>query len=465
MDDLLDEFAAWSVRQELADIPAEVLVSAKQSLIDAIGVGIAGTRLPVSTRTFEWALSQYREGVAGILGRSDRLAPSAAAFANAVACHALDFDDTCYEGIVHASSVVLPAALAGCQVAGGGGTDLLLAYCVGCQVEVEIGRALTNDLYDRGWFNTALLGAFGAAAAAAKGLGLTAKQTRAALALAAMEARGIRAVLGTEAKPYLAGSAAETGVRCALLVRLGLTAPASVFDAAEGFSATHLGRRPKGGRLSVPFRWCFVDPGFALKLYPVCSAAQAAVEELLSIQQELRIASESIVRVHAAGTGLVARSLRHERPSTWQEAQFSMQFALASILRFGRLTPRELTNDALQDPRLVEFMSRISLSMDPLLDSRSDRDRQCPEGVRLSVETHSGERVTRVRLAASGMPQRPFSTFQLWEKFEHCCTCADLSAQASRQLFELLQVLEELRHLESIFEICGQLHRSDIVGS
>ena len=95
----------------------------------------------------------------------------------------------------------------------------------------------TTGHYRKGWWSTGTCGAFGAAAAAAKALGLSAAETTSALALAGAQAGGMRVVLGTDAKPYLAGRAAAIGVESALLAGRGLTAaPPRCSRRRAGFS-------------------------------------------------------------------------------------------------------------------------------------------------------------------------------------------------------------------------------------
>src|SRR5439155_2962933 len=74
-----------------------------------------------------------------------------------------------------------------------------------------------------GWHATAALGVFGAAAAAAKLLGLSAERTANALAIAASMASGIKANFGTDCKPLHVGHAARCGTEAAFLAETGFT--------------------------------------------------------------------------------------------------------------------------------------------------------------------------------------------------------------------------------------------------
>ena len=82
-----------SLRYE--EIPAEVVEAAKLHLLDTLGCGLAAHGLGMGTagRSTDGA-SSAASGEATVIG-SERALPAAnAAFANAMLCHALDFDDT-----------------------------------------------------------------------------------------------------------------------------------------------------------------------------------------------------------------------------------------------------------------------------------------------------------------------------------------------------------------------------------
>ena len=95
------------------DIPTEVVEAAKLHVLDALGCGLAAQRARHRGR------GPHGDGRAGrrASGVGDRPRrrhfPAAnAAFANAMLCHGLDFDDTHSDSVAHVSTVVVPAAAA-----------------------------------------------------------------------------------------------------------------------------------------------------------------------------------------------------------------------------------------------------------------------------------------------------------------------------------------------------------------
>ena len=142
-----------------------------------------------------------------------------AALANGTAAHALDYDDMCFVSLAHPSAPLVAAALAAAEAAGASGRALLDAYVVGFEIEARLGRAMNPRHYQRGWHCTSTLGTIGAAAAAARLLGLDATARGHALAIAASEASGLKENFGTMVKPLHAGLAARNGVLAARLAQ------------------------------------------------------------------------------------------------------------------------------------------------------------------------------------------------------------------------------------------------------
>src|SRR5216684_3093206 len=174
--------AEFVVDLKLADIPSETLELGKKSILDGLGLALSGSKAET------WKLIQEYlkpfgfppSGGAAVLGSAVRLPARFAAFANGVAIHVDDFDDTqlasakdrVYGLLVHPTVCVLPAALATAEVEGKSGKDLLVAYHSGVEVECKIAEAISTRHYEDGFHSTGTCGVFGGTAACAKLKGL-----------------------------------------------------------------------------------------------------------------------------------------------------------------------------------------------------------------------------------------------------------------------------------------------------
>ena len=137
----------------------------------------------------------------------------------------------------HPSAPVLAAALAAGELALADGRAVLHAFLLGFEVETTLAEVINPAHYEHGWHATCTLGTLGAAAAAARLLGLDAVQTRHALAVAASQSSGLKENFGTMTKPFHAGHAARSGVLAALIAREGWTASEQAHRGPAGLSS------------------------------------------------------------------------------------------------------------------------------------------------------------------------------------------------------------------------------------
>ena len=175
-----ERFAGFALELDLDAVPDEVVEAAKLHVLDVIGCGLAAHGLGIAGE------GRDDDDRARRHGKSDRdrarrpacPAPNAA-FANAMLCHGLDFDDTHSDSVAHVSTVVVPAAAALAEARGASGRELLTAIIAGNEIVTRIGMATPGAFHKRGFHPTAICGIFGATAAAARLGGSTPSRRRA----------------------------------------------------------------------------------------------------------------------------------------------------------------------------------------------------------------------------------------------------------------------------------------------
>ena len=148
---------ALSLRYE--DVPADVLEAAKLHLLDTIGCGLAAHALGVASEGRTAMAELGGEAQASVIGLDGGLPAPNAAFANAMLCHGLDFDDTHSDSVAHVSAVVCPAALAAGEAAAATGREALTAIVAGNEIVTRIGMATPGAFHRRGFHPTAVCGA------------------------------------------------------------------------------------------------------------------------------------------------------------------------------------------------------------------------------------------------------------------------------------------------------------------
>jgi 2-methylcitrate dehydratase PrpD len=443
---VLTTLSNWSASVVLADIPEAVQTVAIRCLIDTLGVALAGSGSDVATKARAVVNLTAAEGDCTVLGNEQRLSAPAAAFANAVAGHALDFDDNCYPGFVHGSVVIMPAALAVAQMRELSGSALLTAFVVGAECEYALARMLTRHIYDQGWWTTGVLGSIGACAAACHALGLTAAQTAHALGIALAGTGGMKASFGSDAKVLMAGRASESGVIAALLAEAGSSGPADIVEHPKGLAAMFNSGVLDTGILSgLGHDWSLLTPGVDIKRIPVCLSSHAAVDALRDLFEEHQIRPVAIERIICDAPPIVVQNLTYDLPVTRQQARFSLQFALAATWLEGDVDLDNVSDDMATRDDMVACMQRISLHSSQRW-SDPDLLESAPEGAWVEVVLEDGS--TREKFCAMpvGAASNPLSMNTLRAKFLKCSTLALSLSEAQA----LLSTLEQVQHLANV---------------
>ena len=189
--DLSATLATHVARTSFEDLPPAAVAGAKRSLLDALGVTLAASTLGEGCRPFvDLVLADGGAPVSTVVGFGRKVPPAAAALANGAMAHALDYEDAHDGALVHPNAQTVPAVLALAETRPTSGREVLTAMAVGCDLVCRLGLALRDDPARFGWYPPAILQAFGAAAGAARVLGLDAGATLDALSLTLAQATG-----------------------------------------------------------------------------------------------------------------------------------------------------------------------------------------------------------------------------------------------------------------------------------
>ena len=222
-------------------LPADVRERVKALALDLVGIMLRARHEAESTPAMIAAAS--RLGLAGgtctVVGDPVGYAPPGAAMLNGTLAHSLDFDDTHAPGSLHPSAPIVPAALAAAEMAGADGKALIAAAVAGYELQIRLALALDPAAhYDRGFHPTATCGAFGAAAAAGRLLGLDAEGHANAFGIVLSMSAGSMQFLvnGAWTKRSHVGHAAMCGLIAATLASEGYKGASEALEASGAFS-------------------------------------------------------------------------------------------------------------------------------------------------------------------------------------------------------------------------------------
>ncbi len=400
-----------------ADVPPAARAAARGAVQDTIGVALAGAGEPAARIVQRVLAADGGPGPSTVLGAGPA-GPSAAALANGTAAHALDFDDMCWVTLAHPSAPLVAAGLAVGEAVDASGRALLDAYVVGFEVEAALGTVMNPTHYERGWHGTATIGTLGAAAAAARVLGLDAETAARALAIAASEASGLKENFGTMVKPLQGGLAARNGVLAALLARDAFTASPRAIDGPQGFlvAMQSAGRDLSAAIDGLGRRWEIVAGGITVKLYPSCAATHPTIDTLRDLRREAGIEPSGVEAVEIDVDPVVPTVLIHDRPTTGLEGKFSLHYCAAAALAFGRVGIDTFEPEAMRDPAVERLVPRVTMRA----DDRLGRDVPPLTEARVTVRLADGRTLERSVRGARGYPEHAASPAELDEKFLGC---------------------------------------------
>lgn len=460
--------AGFIASTRYADIPQEILPLGKKSILDGLGLALAGSvaKSGALVRRHLQGLG-CTGGAASVIGSDLRVPARFAAFANGTAIHADDYDDTqlavakdrVYGLLTHPTAPVLPAVLAVGQRDGRSGRDMLTAYHVGVEVESKIAEAINPRHYQHGFHSTATCGTFGSAAGVGNLRGLPAGVTCVALGIAGSLSAGLRENFGTMVKPFHAGRAAESGVIAAEFAQLGFTATPIVLEAGRGFFRAAGGGYDEAairGKLGKP--WTFADPGVSIKPHPSGSLTHPGMTKMLELIRTHDIKPDQVASVKVGTNQNMPNALIHHRPTTELQAKFSMEFCMAILLLERKGGLNEFTDEIVNRPDVQAMIRKVDFGVHPEAEA-AGYDKMTTI---LEIALTDG-RVIRDRADfGKGSPANPLSYEEVADKFREC---ASFGRWPSAKAEQVVEVVRDLEKLADVRELVGLLSRDGARGA
>src|SRR5215470_16124667 len=393
-------------------LDAEVRHYARRHLLDTVGVMISGAAGEVATRAEAMLAAVRGGGRIPVPGRARRADLLDAAFLGGTAAHGIELDDGYRQGSVHPGCAVIPAALAVGYEMGARGEAVVEAIVAGYETVIAIARACHPDLRQRGFHPTGACAVFGAAVAAAKLRGLAPAQIADTLGLAASGAGGLFAFVngGADIKRLHAGHAAREGLQSALLAEQAVEGPPGVIEARDGFMQAFAGA-DKARAIALPPTAPFGITDCYIKPYPCCRHIQPAVEALIGLLNDEKLASGEVERIEVS-TYRIAAEHAETGWDDFASAQLSFPYLIGLALKFRGVRLEHFADDVRRDPAFAAIARKLTVT------APADVDRLYPQlrPARVTVKTARGS-FTRAADEALGSRIVPLDDAALNAKF------------------------------------------------
>ncbi|KQP13707.1 MmgE/PrpD family protein [Pseudorhodoferax sp. Leaf267] len=413
-------------------LPDEVIHHAKRAVIDwyaSLFPGLAADPLA----QLEQVLADDLDRGRARLGNGRRATARAAALYNGTAAHAAEVDDSFRDAMYHPGAATIAAALAASQDAGASGLDFLRALVLGYEVSTRIGVVLGRPHYQF-WHNTGTVGTFGAAAAAGGALRLGAQPFAHALATAATFAAGLQQAfrMDSMSKPLHAGRAAEGGLLAAQMAARGVTGSLDVLDGDAGLGQA-MSNGPDWSQVGATLGRDFHITRLTFKNHIGCGHTFAAIDGALALREQHGLQADDIAHVQVDTYRPALDIACYERPTTANEARFSLRYVVATALARGSVRLAAYEPAQLADARVRELMTRIDVRVDPAIDAAFPGQR----AARVEITTRNGAKLVHLQPNRKGDPELPLSDGELESKFLELASPVLGTALARAMLAEL----------------------------
>ena len=449
----LAEFAATI---DYDSLPAEVTQRAKLLIMDTLGIALRARHEAVSTPCLLATVDRLglNHGKSGVIGVGNHYSAPAAAWLNGAFAHSLDFDDTHARGSIHPSAPIVPAALAAAEMTGKSGKEVVAAIIAGYEVQIRLSLALVpKDHYDRGYHPTATCGAFGAAAAASRVLGLTTEQTANAIGASLSQTAGTLEFLadGSWNKLFQVGYAALNGVVAASLAAEGFNGAKQAIEGDKGFLNAY-SPNPIPEKAVDALGEVYETLNIAVKPYPSCRYSHAALDAVLDLKAANNLTEDDIdsieIGLPQTGWNIIGNpETDKHNPQSVVDGQFSMPFVAAIALREGRMTWDDY-QPHLQDDKTLDLCKRINT----IVDAKAEAEFPVNMSGIVRVRTRANDELENFVVVPKGEPDNFLTSTELRAKFDSLVG-PYLSQTQHNALAEQLLNLEQCQNISELLSL------------
>lgn len=377
-------------------------------LIDTLGVAAGAANLVPAqiARTFavDFHAASSKDNSARLLFDGHTCSVPGMAFASATQIDNLDGHDGFNPVKGHIGCAVVPAlfafATAVPDLSARDALDILaMSYEIGARAGLAL-HATVSDYHTSGAWNALAVAAIGC-----RLRGASKTQLREAMGIA--EYHGPRGQMMREiANPTMlhdgSGMGALTGSMAALLAMRG-------FQGAPAITIEDSGVAPIWADLGQVWT---INQNY-IKPYPICRWAHAPLDGLRAVMQAHKLTHDDIAHVRV-GTFTESAALYPGLPDTTGQAQYSLNFAIATMMKHGHVGPEHVAGAGLRDADVAAFMSRISVHVEDRHCASFPQNRMADVTLTLT----DGTKLTSGDVHARGGIDAPLSLDDVAAKFE-----------------------------------------------
>lgn len=419
-------FSEFLARTRYEDVPREVIRKGKFYLLDALGCGLGGSQTQPAKIAAGIAKSLSGDRVSTIIGDGTKVSSPGAAFANAVAINALDYDDVADipNAMGHLGSTVVAATLAVGEDVKADGKEFITALILGYEVGQRIGIAIqpSAERWSRVW-PTGTWQTLGAAAAAAKLMNLDPDKMTHAIGLAGSGAP-VPAFWKSYENPrplsWIKDQiqwAALAGVLGAEMARAGFIGNPRILDGERGFWRIAGSDRCDFGGMTNNLGKKYVFTETALKPYPACRGIHTALECIETIVRQDKIVPQGIEQV-SVSIGAEFSELFYVYDVPYMvDAEFSVPYAVTMVVKKVPKGPGWYSEEHLRSAEVHSLMRKVKLQVLREPDEGARESKLVIGSSKVEVRMKDGRVFSRHVHHPKGSRQNPLTKEEITTKF------------------------------------------------
>src|SRR5699024_2710798 len=449
---MVEQLAGWAYNADWNKLSDEAKEALKGRVLDSIGVAIgalAGEPVQNIRRMTE---DLGGEPLVTLIG-GGRTSPDYAAFYNGAAVRYLDFNDSylAKEETGHPSDNIAPV-LAAAEYADTDGKDFLLALAIAYQIQCRLSDVAPVRKYG---FDHTVQGAYGAAAGAARVMGLDSGHIANAIAIAGTGYNSLRVTRTGELsnwKGLAYPNTAMGAMHASMLAKYGITGPREVFEGNKGLMDSIAG--------DFAIDWdkenLERDNDTIIKRFNAEIHSQSSIEGLLELRDRENIEPENIkairlttfdVAYNIIGGGEEGgkKLIRYK-----EEADHSLPYMLAAAYLDGQVMPEQYEPERIKRDDIQNLLQKVDVKPDEDYSSRFPDEMAC----RIELETKDGQTFEIEKRDYQGFKTQPASWDVLMEKYNGLTRGID--SELARKIADTIKNLEHV-NVSALTELLGQI--------
>lgn len=381
MSDIISVLSDFVVGTDFSDLPGEAVKTIKYVFLDSIGCAFAS----ISTDRGKMSIALGRKmggpPEATVIGTGEKVSAVTAAFVNGELINSADYDALIMPG-GHVPPYIIPPALAMAENRESSGKDLITALALGFELATRVPKGIKQQRvqgegentkfswgkrWGQAWTN------FGAAAGAAKAMGLNRDQICDALGISGHLCQVLTHVRYSfsDDRPLtkygVPGWQNTGGMMAAMMAEMGYMGDKTIFDGEYGFFQ-FCGYE---GEIDLPAithdigkTWNFTK--ITYKPYPCCRMLHGGVDCLLKIINENQLRPEEIERISVLGHPTIdVPCFQHKEVENVVDAQFNAAYVFSVVANGFPIGPAWQDTTTMHHPAVREMMKKVEFRGHP----------------------------------------------------------------------------------------------------